>query len=804
MHGDERIWNNDLTFSEAENTLYGAIRFGRVPVQTIIDEWIEQYNINREPAMLDLMQFFVSCCGCKGKITSEILAQLSQAAVIRKLTEEFDEDNGEYPLIQSSPQAKRFKTNFVDFIQIFIRQCQYSIIYDQYLIDQITSLLTVLTDSQVRAFRHTGTLAAMKLMTALVDVALNISINRDNNHRQLEVERSKNQQNRTKSERLQFLSRRQIELEENMTEVKNMLTFLVKGVFVHRYRDSQAEIRSICMQEIGVWMKRYPQIFLDDSYLKYVGWTLYDRVGSVRAQCLKTLQPLYEEPSLVSNLELFTNRFKSRLVDMTLDKEVEVAVLAVKVVSCILKHSDSILEDRDCENIYELVYCTNRNLAQAAGEFLSQKLFQIDLNATVTKSRKGKKRSENTPLIRDLVQFFIESELHEHAGYLVDSLWDVSPMIKDWECMVDLLLEEAGKGEQTLTSSQEASLIEIFYWCVKQASTGDSPVGRQPTHHHQQTPTPNLPGSTVKSGRVISSKEAKAISEDRNKFTEIIILALPALISKYGEDVSKMTNIVQLPLFMNLELYTSGRHERYLDLLIKYLQELVERHTDSDILMYISQVFESLCADELSISTKCQTARGTLLDRLAEVYRRSYGQYYNSPTEEPHQDDAYRLHSSIKRLGAFYALHDLRSLDLWDSLIRISQSAQNQAVFHEEIVSNAISTCYTAVMWQLAAADETSSGGGGGGQTLARSDGVTARRNLETFMKICHSYLDHQSQLISQESYKSICDLLMVCSIHMAADQPDLTASVYTPDADLQNALIQYLEQRVFVEDDVS
>jgi len=43
-------------------------------------------------------------------------------------------------------------------------------------------------------------------------------------------------------------------------------------------RDTQAEIRSICMKEIGVWMKKYPNMFLDDGYLKYVGWTLYDKV----------------------------------------------------------------------------------------------------------------------------------------------------------------------------------------------------------------------------------------------------------------------------------------------------------------------------------------------------------------------------------------------------------------------------------------------------------------------------------------------------------------------------------------------
>jgi len=46
-------------------------------------------------------------------------------------------------------------------------------------------------------------------------------------------------------------------------------------------RDSQSEIRAVCTTEIGVWMKNYPGMFLDDSYLKYIGWTLYDRVREI-------------------------------------------------------------------------------------------------------------------------------------------------------------------------------------------------------------------------------------------------------------------------------------------------------------------------------------------------------------------------------------------------------------------------------------------------------------------------------------------------------------------------------------------
>lgn len=117
------------------------------------------------------------------------------------------------------PMWKKFRYNFCEFICVLIRQCQYSIIYDEYMMDTVISLLTGLSDSQVRAFRHTSTLAgtlwfqyiykwtylllteltsfvlclcvAMKLMTALVNVALNLSIHQDNTQRQYETERNK-------------------------------------------------------------------------------------------------------------------------------------------------------------------------------------------------------------------------------------------------------------------------------------------------------------------------------------------------------------------------------------------------------------------------------------------------------------------------------------------------------------------------------------------------------------------------------------------------------------------------------------
>ena len=72
------------------------------------------------------------------------------------------------------------------------------------------------------------------------------------------------------------------------------------SVFVRRYRDVSSEIRAVCITELGTWMTLYGSVptiacvyivyftivwsscstmFLADSYFKYLGWTLFDKVS---------------------------------------------------------------------------------------------------------------------------------------------------------------------------------------------------------------------------------------------------------------------------------------------------------------------------------------------------------------------------------------------------------------------------------------------------------------------------------------------------------------------------------------------
>ena len=65
-----------------------------------------------------------------------------------------------------------------------------------------------------------------------------------------------------------------------------------------------------------------------------------------------------------------------------------------------------------------------------------------------------------------------------------------------------------------LEDKQETCLIEIMVCCVKQAATGEYPVGR---------------GTA---GRKVTTKETRQVADDKQKLTEHFIITLPQLLAK--------------------------------------------------------------------------------------------------------------------------------------------------------------------------------------------------------------------------------------------------------------------------------
>ncbi|XP_017860100.1 PREDICTED: cohesin subunit SA-1 [Drosophila arizonae] len=777
----ERI-DNEREITTDENSLYYIVRHSKNPIASIVDQWIGQYKANRETALVALMQFFINASGCKGKISEDIQYPVDHTAIIRRMTEEFDEESGEYPLIMTGTQWKKFKHNFCDFVQTLVKQCQYSIIYDQFLMDNVISLLTGLSDSQVRAFRHTATLAAMKLMTALVDVALLVSNNFENAAKQFEAERVKSRDRRA-SDRLDSLMTKRSELEENMDEIKSMLTYMFKSVFVHRYRDTLPDIRAICMAEIGIWMENYPQNFLDDSYLKYIGWTLHDKIGEVRLRCLQSLLPLYDKDELKGKLELFTSKFKDRIVAMTLDKEFEVSVHAVKLVISILKIHPEILADKDCEIVYELVYSSHRGVAQAAAEFLNVRLFHLTADMEETKTKRGKLRLPNTPLIRDLVQFFIESELHEHGAYLVDSFIDSNDMVRDWECMTDLLLEEPGPNEEVLDNKQESTLIEIMVSSVKQSATGEVPVGRASNRKF-----------------TLSSKELKAIQDEKVKLTEHFIVTLPALLEKYQADSEKLANLLAVPQYFDLNLYTTNRQEGNLQALLDKISQVMCMHTGRDVLETCAKTLECLCAEGSATYTRCNIARSNIIESAVNKYKDTIVEWRNLilGEETPNEDDIYNITIALKVLSILYSSHNLNSWDLFKSLFRDVEEAQCkdnvERCLPNEALAYCIEACYFSISWGLYYVENDC-------EALNVAEVVAElRSNLDSFMSACFELTrDGPTVQIQEAAYQSICDLLIIYSDQLARSESEHIRSLeYKSRMDEHLILDNFVQHYVF------
>uniref|UniRef100_A0A8C2KT90 Cohesin subunit SA n=1 Tax=Cyprinus carpio TaxID=7962 RepID=A0A8C2KT90_CYPCA len=704
-------------------TLFEVVKQGKSAMQSVVDDWIESYKQDRDLALLDLINFFIQCSGCKGTVRIEMFRNMQNAEIIRKMTEEFDEDSGDYPLTISGPLWKKFRYNFCEFICVLIRQCQYSIIYDEYMMDTVISLLTGLSDSQVRAFRHTSTLAAMKLMTALVNVALNLSINQDNTQRQYEAERNKMVGKRA-NEKLELLLQRRKELQENQDEIENMMNSIFKGIFVHRYRDAIAEIRAICIEEIGVWMKMYSDAFLNDSYLKYVGWTLHDRQGEVRLKCLKALQNLY------TNRELFP--------------KLEIGSYAIRL---------------------------------AAGEFLHRKLFsRHDPQAEEALAKRRGRSSPNGNLIRMLVLFFLESELHEHAAYLVDSLWESSQeLLKDWECMTELLLEEPVQGEEVLSDRQESALIELTICTIRQAAEAHPPVGR----------------GTGK--RVLTAKERKTQIDDKNKLTEHFIMALPMLLSKYQTDAEKVANLLQIPQYFDLDVYSAGRMEKHLDALLKQIKFVVEKHTDTEVLEACSKTYSILCSEEYTIMNRVDIGRSQLIDELAERFNHSVEELLQAG-EEADDDDIYNVLSTLKKLTAFHNAHDLTRWDLFGNCYRLLRTGIEQGSMPEQIAVQALQCSHYSILWQLVKITEGAP---------SKDDLLALRRVVKSFLAVCQQCLSNVNTPVKEQAFMLLCDLLMIFSHQLTTGSREgLQPLVFNPDSSLQNELLNFILDHVFIDQD--
>ncbi|KAE8285652.1 Cohesin subunit SA-1 SCC3-like protein 1 Stromal antigen 1 [Larimichthys crocea] len=740
--------------------IYDAVRSGKSAMVTVVDEWLDSYKRSREAGLLVLINFIVRSCGCKGVVSREMFDSMQNAEIISTLTREFNEDSVNYPLSIPGPQMKRFKAGLCEFVQVLVRSCQNSIIYDELLFPSLLALLTGLSDSQVRAFRHTSTLLAMKLMTALVEVALTVSVQLQTTQRQYDMENSKRAHDRS-SDRLEELQATVSELRENREEVFSMMNGMFRGVFVHRYRDLLPEIRVACIEELGMWLKNDPEDFLNDGCLKYLGWTLHDKQSPVRLQCVRALQGLYQEKEFIGRLELFTSRFKERMLSMVLDKDSDVAVEAVNLLLLIQQGTEEGLREQECAHIYPLVYASHKGLASAAGSFLYNKLKGV----LTSVSQEHLPKSDNAAFFQILISFFIQSEFHEHGEYLVDSMWGVAGSeLRDWETMTAFLLQDAG-----LMYEEEGALIDLMMCAIRQAAQATPPVGR------------------TQGKKSLSSKEKKVMEQDRRRITTHFIPLLPQILAKYSADAGNVSLLLKAPLYFDLEMYTSTRQlEKHLDLLLCQTCDIVTKHTDAKVLEACAHLVNTLCSDRYTFSSRSHLAFSQLLDDLCECFNTYVSDLLQGTADE---DDIYSAATALKKIAALSSAKDPTGWKLFDSCLMLLKSRLESGELDSELMVPALKCAAFHLMWAKVEAVNS---------IPATAELKRLQKEVRSFCRVCQACLSLNETQIRDQAFELLCDLLLLYSTTAARSESALQSLVHLPSDSLRSEMAAFVLDYIF------
>lgn len=208
----------------------------------------------------------------------------------------------QYPLTSKSKALKKFRSSLSLFLNKLITSSAASdILYDETFSSTLQAWLTSLSSSKIRSFRHTSTVISLAIVSALAEVSVAVDKEFGLASRAKEAEEKKGRKDKS---RLKDLDKNVNEVHERKDKVEvfmeewfdSLVFFLLPlyfrenfvliillyclcSVFVHRYRDSEAIIRTECVKSLGSWMKTHPDHYLEGNYLRYVGWVLSDEVS---------------------------------------------------------------------------------------------------------------------------------------------------------------------------------------------------------------------------------------------------------------------------------------------------------------------------------------------------------------------------------------------------------------------------------------------------------------------------------------------------------------------------------------------
>ncbi|KZT65182.1 hypothetical protein DAEQUDRAFT_716862 [Daedalea quercina L-15889] len=726
----------------ADIAMFNAIINPTIALQSVAEDFLESLTRTPGPSLAELINCILRACGCNDSVDADEVVDYD--GVVDKL-DDFTEilkkdDSPIYPLTSKLPVFKKFRTSLSELIaRMITSSAAHGSLYSSELMPTLQTWVVAMSSSQLRSFRHTATVIALEVETALCDVAAAVENEAEIVSRQREGERKRKAAAGRGADKSKGATAREKELESKAAEVRErraklaeFLKEFVDGVFVHRYRDLDPSIRAECVRAMGLWFSKYPSHFLDGAYLRYVGWVLSDAQTPVRLEAVRALALAYEQTAYIgaAALQHFTERFKPRLVEMALsDTELSVRVAVVQVLKAIDGHG--LLEDEQREKLCLLVFDEEPRVRRAVGGFVKgvweesveerlvgrkptardktragfKTLGMLLVQWARALNKEGDEEDENDLgegsskriKAKDVASIVGTGQQKGRIALAVDALWDDVDPISDWENLLEMiLLDHSAAGGDTssqesldrdegvdnawrLEEAEEAVLLEMLI-AVLRKTKADVAGGKK--------------------------GEDETLASD---ITRALMKALPKLFVKHQTDENRMADVLIIPQLMNMDLYLEMRMMTAYANLWEDITKQFMAHSSPVVLTNAVATIRHL-VDATSLSNTNSTKILELEDELSTSLRDAIAGRDEIEIASFNEDEVIKIGAICARLAALIGIRDMTSWmeedeggkqsSAWDIINALAERGRLGYREEELMVDRALQVLTLHIIWK--------------------------------------------------------------------------------------------------------
>lgn len=187
-------------------------------LQSTVEDFLEAAQKNPAPSFAELINCVLRSCGSNDSVDQDRVVDYDGVVdALDDFTEVLKEDEAPtYPLTSKHPMFKKFRKSLSEFLSRLVNSAaELGTLYSSDLILTIQSWVIAMSSSQLRSFRHTATVIALEIETALCEVASAVEKEAELIARQREGERKR------KNKGAGTGSSREKEFEKKAVDVKN-------------------------------------------------------------------------------------------------------------------------------------------------------------------------------------------------------------------------------------------------------------------------------------------------------------------------------------------------------------------------------------------------------------------------------------------------------------------------------------------------------------------------------------------------------------------------------------------------------